>query len=329
MFITRIEKPEKTVLSFCGIKFTRKHKKVFMDLYNKNRFYNAIVKNNFSIAERRGILEDRFYKKTGYFPNLNNPQTFNEKMTWLKLYCHDEVQKKCVDKITFKDYIAQILGKEYVIPTIAVYDRADDINFDELPQKFVIKSNCGWGGDQVIIVKDKTKINIDRVRRQANSWLVTWNNYFYQSFDWEYENLKPRILVEEFLEAIDGDVPDYKFHCFNGEPKAILTIEDRFKKGQIKKTFLDDKWNVLPIRRPHSTVNKNVKKPKLFDEMLKISRKLGEKFPFVRVDFYNTDNKIYVGELTFYPGGGVEPFATKEWDIQLGELLKLPDVKEK
>ena len=147
-------------------------------------------------------------------------------------------------------------------------------------------------------------------------------------FEMQYLKIKPKIIIEEFLEAIDGDVPDYKFHCFNGDPKAILVIEDRFKKSKTKKTFLDDNWDVLPIRRPHSTVNKKIKKPELFDEMLKISRKLSKQFPFVRVDFYNADNKIYIGELTFYPGGGVEPFTSKEWDAQLGKLLKLPDVKE-
>ena len=328
MFIEKIEKDEKTVFSFCGIKFSHKNKKKNMDLYNKNRFYNNIIKEKLPYSVRRGVLEDRLYKKVGYFPNLDNPQTFNEKLTWLKLYYHDNLQRKIVDKITFKDYITQILGKEYVVPTLGVYERAEDIKFSELPEKFVIKSNCGWGGDQVIIVKNKENANFDKIKAQINSWLVPWNNYFYQSFEWDYENIKPKIIIEEYLEALDGDIPDYKFFCYNGKPETVLVIEDRFEKSKMKKTFLDNNWNILPIRRPKCKINKSIKRPENFAEMDKIARKLAEPFPFVRVDFYNLENKIYIGELTFYPGGGVEPFAAKKWDLQLGKMLELPEKKE-
>ena len=328
MLFKKIEKSGKTVFSVCGIKITRKHKNKIMDIYNKNRFYNCIVEKILPDTARRGILEDRFYKKTGYFPNLDNPQTLNEKLTWLKLYYHDKSQTECADKITFKDYVSRVLGQEYVIPTIRTYERLDDINFDDLPNKFVIKSNCGWGGNQVIIVKDKKKVKIDKLKANINSWLIPWNNYFYQSFEWDYEDIKPKIIVEEYLEDINGDIPDYKFFCYNGEPKTILVIEDRFQKGKIKKTFLDNNWNVLPIRRPKSQVNKKIKKPENYDEMMKIARHLSKGFPFVRVDFYNLKNKIYIGELTFYPGGGVEPFASKKWDIELGRPLELPTHKE-
>lgn len=329
MFINKIEKTEKTIYTILGIKFARKHKNKKMCLYNKNRFYNSIIEKSFPSFVRRGILEDRFYKKVGYFPNLNDPQTFNEKLNWLKLYYHDKLQEKCVDKITFKEYITQVLGGEYVIPTIGIYEHTEDINFSELPEKFVIKSNCGWGGEQVIIVKNRETADFNKIRAQINSWLVPWNNYFYQSFEWDYENIKPKIIIEEYLEAINGDIPDYKLFCYNGKPKVVLVIEDRFKKVKTKKTFLDINWNILPIRRPKCKINEKIEKPENFDEMIKIASKLAEPFPFVRVDFYYLKNKIYIGELTFYPGGGVEPFASKKQDYELGRMLKLPEKKEK
>ncbi len=326
LFIKKKEMPEKTILRVFGIKFVYNKKKAkFLDLYNRNRMYNFIVDNLCSIPVKRGILEDRFFKMVGYFPNFDNPQSFNEKLNWLKLYYHDELQCKCVDKITFKDYIREVLGAEYVIATLAVYDRAEDIDFDSLPDKFVIKSNCGWGGLQVIVVKDKRTVDIDRIKAQVNTWLATWNNYYYQSFEWNYKGVTPKILVEEYLEGIDGDVPDYKFLCYNGEPKNLFIVSNRSKKMSVD--FFDMNWNLLPFIRKYPNSRKLPLKPKSFEKMREIAKKLSQPFPFVRVDLYDVNGKIYVGELTFMPGGGVEPFTPREWDYKLGSMLQLPKEK--
>lgn len=329
--IQKIEKENKDVIKIMGIKFTRKKKikaKKHNSIsgYNKNRFYNMIVDKTMPESLKKGILENRFYNMVGYFPNLDTPKSFNEKLNWLKLYYKDPLMTKCVDKITFKDYIKETLGDGYTVPLIKVYNSPEEINFEELPNQFVIKSNCGWGGLQVCIVKDKNSVNIDNLKAQANNWILDWNNYFYQSFEWDCKDITPKIMVEEYIEQMDGQVYDYKFFCYNGEPKNLFVAADRFQNKSFN--FYDLDWNLLPFTRLYPNSKYPLKKPKNFNKMVELARKLSKPFPFVRVDLYEIGNKVLVGELTFFPGGGVEPFTPVEWDYKLGEMLKLPEKKE-
>ena len=329
--IQKIEKENKDVIKIMGIKFTRKKKikaKKHNSIsgYNKNRFYNMIVDKTMPESVKKGILENRFYNMVGYFPNLDTPKSFNEKLNWLKLYYKDPLMTKCVDKITFKDYIKETLGDGYTVPLIKVYNSPEEINFEELPNQFVIKSNCGWGGLQVCIVKDKNSVNIDNLKAQANNWILDWNNYFYQSFEWDCKDITPKIMVEEYIEQMDGQVYDYKFFCYNGEPKNLFVAADRFQNKSFN--FYDLDWNLLPFTRLYPNSKYPLKKPKNFNKMVELARKLSKPFPFVRVDLYEIGDKVLVGELTFFPGGGVEPFTPVEWDYKLGEMLKLPEKKE-
>lgn len=329
--IQKIEKENKDVIKIMGIKFTRKKKikaKKHNSIsgYNKNRFYNMIVDKTMPESVKKGILENRFYNMVGYFPNLDTPKSFNEKLNWLKLYYKNPLMTKCVDKITFKDYIKETLGDGYTVPLIKVYNSPEEINFEELPNQFVIKSNCGWGGLQVCIVKDKNSVNIDNLKAQANNWILDWNNYFYQSFEWDCKDITPKIMVEEYIEQMDGQVYDYKFFCYNGEPKNLFVAADRFQNKSFN--FYDLDWNLLPFTRLYPNSKYPLKKPKNFNKMVELARKLSKPFPFVRVDLYEIGDKVLVGELTFFPGGGVEPFTPVEWDYKLGEMLKLPEKKE-
>ena len=329
--IQKIEKENKDVIKIMGIKFTRKKKikaKKHNSIsgYNKNRFYNMIVDKTMPESVKKGILENRFYNMVGYFPNLDTPKSFNEKLNWIKLYYKNPLMTKCVDKITFKDYIKETLGDGYTVPLIKVYNSPEEINFEELPNQFVIKSNCGWGSLQVCIVKDKNSADIDNLKAQANNWILDWNNYFYQSFEWDCKDITPKIMIEEYVGELEGDIPDYKFMCFNGEPKCLFVVSDR--RTEMSLNFYDLDWNLLPFTRLYPNSKQPLKKPKNLDKMIELARKLSKPFPFVRVDFYDLGDKVLVGELTFFPGGGVEPFSPIEWDYKLGEMLKLPEKKE-
>lgn len=332
--IKKIVKPNKKIISIGGIKFSYGKKKPASQgveaykntAYNKNRFYNNIIDQIFPTQVKKGILEERFYKMVGYFPNLDHPRSFNEKLNWLKLYYRDPLMTKCFDKITFKDYICEQLGEGYTVPLLGVYKTAEEIDFDKLPQQFVIKSNCGWGSLQVGVVKDKSKADLDKIKQAANSWLIPWNNYYYQSFEWDSKDVVPQIVVEEFVGELEGDVPDYKFMCFNGEPKCLFVVADR--RSDMALNFYDMDWNLLPFTRKYPNTKYPLKKPKNFEKMIEIARKLAQPFPFVRVDFYDLEDRLYVGELTFMPGGGVEAFDPVEWDYKMGELLQLPEKSE-
>jgi len=332
--IQKIQKKDKKVISVCGVKFSYDKKKKVPDgcnayknaVYNKNRFYNNIVDSLFSTEVKKHILEERFYNMVGYFPNLDNPRSLNEKLNWLKLYYKNPLMTKCFDKITFKDYIKEQLGEGYTVPLLGVYRNAEDIDFDKLPEQFVIKSNCGWGSLQVGVVKDKSKVDWDKMKQAANSWLIPWNNYYYQSFEWDSKDVQPQLVIEEFVGELDGDVPDYKFLCFNGEPRCMFVVADR--RSDMALNFYDMDWNLLPFTRKYPNTKYPLQKPKNFDKMVEIARKLSKPFPFVRVDFYDCSDRLYVGELTFMPGGGVEPFEPVEWDYKIGEMLELPAKSE-
>ena len=261
-----------------------------------------------------------FYKSNSYFPNFEEPQTFNEKVHWFKLYYHNPLITTCCDKFKVKDYAEQVLGKGYTVPTINSWTNVNDINFDELPEKFVLKVN--WSSGFNIIVKNKALLDIDKVKHKINQWMQPYNNSYYQSYNWGYKDMKPVIYAEEYIEQMDGQVYDYKFFCYNGEPKNLFVATDRYTHKCFN--FYDMDWNLLPFSWAPNTKYK-IEKPKNFAKMVELSQKLSAPFPFVRCDFYEIGDQVLLGEMTFYPGGGLLKFKPSEYDYEMGSYIQLPD----
>ena len=272
---------------------------------------------------KRHYLEERGMAEMMYFPNLSNPKTINEKILWLALnYKHPDIAR-AADKTTAKDYISEIVGREYTIPTYGIYENASDIDFDALPRSFVIKLNDGWGASSVKVVLDKDAENLDQLKAELTSWLYPWNNYYYRNMCVTDEKIKkPALIVEKLLKDKGrSSLNDYKIYCCNGKPKYALVVSDRLTNKE-SRTFVDIDWNVLPTGRRGKRFSENPPKPENLDLMLKLSKELSKDFPFVRIDFYEVNNRVYIGELTFTPGMFMR-FTTLEWDRKLGDLLDL------
>ena len=306
-------------------KETKKKYRSFLDFYPTYRIFHYINQRFFGNKNNNTLLSNRFYNEVGYYPNINNPKSLNEKILWLTQYYQNPQTTICADKYRVKQYIKEQLGEDLSVPTIATYNSVYDIDLEKLPEKFVLKVNWGWGGKQVIVVKDKSSADINEIRAKIDDWIQPWNNFYYISYDWGYKHMKPVIYAEKYIEEMDGQLVDYKIYCFNGKPEMVLVISDRFSDNITSKTFFDTSWNILPFKRPNAIVNPDIKKPEAWNEMLSIAEKLSKPFPLLRLDFYLVDNKPYIGEMTFHPESGFEPFEPREWDFKLGEKLKLPE----
>ena len=272
---------------------------------------------------KRHYLEERAMAELQYFPDLSNPKTINEKILWLALnYKHPDIAR-AADKTTAKDYISEIIGKEYIVPTYGVYENASDIDFDELPRSFVVKLNDGWGASSVKVINDKDAENLDELKAELTSWLYPWNNYYYRNMCVTDEKLeKPALIIERLLkENGRASLNDYKIYCCNGVPKYALVVSDRLTNME-SRTFVDMDWNILPTGRRGKRFSDNPPKPKNLDKMIELSKILSKKFPLVRIDFYEVEDRVYVGELTFTPGMFMR-FTTLEWDRKLGDFLDL------
>jgi hypothetical protein len=248
--------------------------------------------------------------------NLDNPTTIQDKLMWLNIYDTDPLKTKCADKILLHEHCKDILGTDLCIPIIAIYNNAGEIKFDELPDSFVIKCNHGSGMN--IIVRDKAKIDQVHTRATLNKWLNT-NFAFQNGFESHYNDIQRRIFVEQYMTDGHGDsLHDYKFWCFNGEPK-IYTINSGNGHGDIMYYNMnDEEMNLYGV--PH---HDEYKKPRTFDKMVEYARKLSKQFKFVRVDFYEIDGKIYLGELTFTPGACVFKYKNPADNIKIGKMLAL------
>ena len=275
------------------------------------------------------FMNDEHFVKWKYYLNfhkrldLRNPQTFNEKLQWLKLYDQHEEYTQLVDKYEAKQFVASIIGKEYIISTIGVYDSVEEIDFEYLPQQFVIKCTHNSGG--IIVCKDKQKLDIKNSCKQLEKWLKV--NPYWKNREYPYKNVKPRIIIEQYMEDESGyELKDYKFFCFDGEPKCLFVATDRGKEGEETKfDFFDLEWNHLPLTNGHPNSKQSISKPNSFEKMIEISRRLSQGFPHVRVDLYNINGRIYFGELTFFHWSGLTPFVPEEWDYKFGSWLHIPD----
>lgn len=268
----------------------------------------------------------RFKSKLGYPLNLENPRSFNEKLNWLKLYYHNPLYPSLVDKYEVKKYVANIIGDQYIIPTLGVWNCFDDIDFGALPDQFVLKCTHDSGG--LLIVKDKSQLNFAVARKLFNKLLK--RNYYLLSREWPYKNIKPRIIAEAYMEDRSTcELRDYKFYVFNGLVRALYIATERGSGKEAKFDYFDADFNHLPFMygRPNADVTPS--KPIYFEEMKNLASKLSSGFPHVRVDFYEVNGNIYFGELTFFDGGGFEAFVPQEWDFKFGEWLALPSKSEK
>lgn len=274
--------------------------------------------------KKKEILEKAFLQRVGYELNLDDPQTFNEKIMWMKLYYQNPLITKCCDKFAVKEYVAETIGAQYAVPTIAQWSDPDEIDFDSLPDQFVLKVN--WSSGYNIIVRDKSELDINAVKRKLKQWIRPDRNGYYQYFNWGFKHMKPVIYAEEYLEQIAGQVYDYKFFMCNSQFKFMLIATDRQNDETLTHDFFDDEFNHIPLtygELKHAETTPS--KPKHFDKMIELATKLSEPFPFVRVDFYETGDEIYLGEMTFYPAGGLKPFTPEVWDYRLGEKIQLPE----
>lgn len=271
----------------------------------------------------RKYLEYVYKEHMGKNLNLDNPKTFNEKLQWLKLNNRNNMYTKLVDKYEVREYVSKVIGSNYLIPLLGVFDSYKEIDFDKLPNQFVLKLTHDSG--TVIVCKDKTKLN----RKQTISKLKKGlkRKYFYLYREWPYKNVKPRIIAEKYMKDNNSSVlNDYKFYCFNGEPKMMFIITERGNDPKIN--FFDMDFNEINLHQGFKKGEKKLEKPKKFDEMIKLARKLSYGIPHVRVDFYIINGKVYFGELTFFDSAGLEKFEPEKYDEILGSYIDLNKIKK-
>lgn len=287
-----------------------------------------------TILKIKNYIPDKIYLFLMYYIlvkkrlNINNPKTFNEKLQWLKLNDRKNIYTKMVDKCEAKKYVTDLIGDEYIIPTIGVYNNFNEINFNNLPNQFVIK--CTHDSGSTIVCKDKTKFDIKNAKKKISKALKY--NYYYSVREWPYKNIKPRIIIESFMDdGVNSQLVDYKLQCFWGKVDNILVCVDRDKETGVKYHYFDTNWKYLKYC-PYPGINEkniNISKPKQLDKMIKIAERLSAGIPEVRIDLYIIHGKIYFGEYTFFTNGGFDTTITSDADIILGEKLKLPIKRER
>ncbi len=254
--------------------------------------------------------------------DLLNPSTYTEKLQWLKLYDHQPVYTVMVDKYEAKNYVAERIGKDYVIPVLGVWERVNDIDFDLLPNQFVLKTTHDSGG--IVVCKDKSSLDIPAARRKLRYFLR--RNYYGHNREWPYKNVKPRIIAEAYMEdSTTQELRDYKFFTFGGVPKVLYIAQGRGKGEPTVADFFDMDFNHLPFTIDHDMAPVPPKKPDCFEEMKRLATTLSEGTPQLRVDFYEVDGKVYFGEMTFFHCSGTEAFHPAEWDQIFGDWVRLPE----
>ncbi len=278
-------------------------------------------KGLFDSLSDEGYLKLLFWSRMCRKLDLKHPRTFNEKVQWLKLYDRKPIYTTMVDKFEVKKYVADIIGKEYIIPTLGVWDKFDDINFEKLPNQFVLKCTHDSGG--LVICKDKKFFDYDKARQRIEKSMR--NNYYLHTREWPYKNIKPRIIAEEYMEDQETkELRDYKFYTFNGKTKALFIATGRQSNEETCFDYFDTEFNHLPFTWGQPNAKETPKKPFNFEKMIDIANKLSAGIPHVRVDLYEVNTKIFFGELTFCDGSGMTPIEPYEWDLKLGDWINLP-----
>lgn len=281
---------------------------------------NREIKNNilkfFRFVPDALYLKIMYYLRTYKRLNLQKPVTYNEKIQWLKLNDHNPLYTKLVDKYEVKEYVTKLIGGEFVIPTLGIWNSFEEIDFDKLPSKFVLKCTHDSGG--LVICKDKSKLNLKKIKRKIDKSLKT--NFYYIGREWPYKNVKPRIIAETYMEDDDtGYLTDYKFFCFNGEPKILYVSKD--KALDPKTDFFDMNYKKLDMRMRDPNSDEIPPMPKSFEEMKRIAKILSKNIPHVRVDFYEINGRVYFGELTFYHNSGFSLVKPESWNKKMGDYI--------
>ena len=289
------------------------------------------MKNNVFIRLAR-LLPDQAYlslkylKEFGRFPNWKNPQAFTEKLQWLKLHDRNPEYTRLVDKYAVKEYVESIIGKDYIIPTYAVWDRPEEIEWDSLPEQFVLKTTHGGGGDGVVICKDKSTFDREEAIRLLNENLKT--DLYVVWREWPYKNVPKRIIAEKFIapdkNASAASLMDYKFFCFKGKVRFFKVDFGRFVEHHAN--YYDINGKLLPFGEKMCQPDPDypIELPRNLNEMISLSERLAGNLPFLRVDFYNIEGRIFFGELTFYPASGMDRFVPDGYDMEIGTYLEIP-----
>lgn len=268
-------------------------------------------------------LRKKYRTMMGRELKLDPPRTYNEKLQWLKLYNRRPEYSRLVDKFEVKQIVASLIGAEYVIPNLGVWDSFDQIDFDTLPDQFVLKCTHDSGG--LVICKDKSKLDLAQAKRKIEHSLKT--NFYMLGREWPYKHVKPRIMAEAYMEdSQTRELRDYKFFVFDGVCKTLFVASSRYKEGdETRFDFFDMDFKKMDIRHGHPNADTPIEKPQCFDEMRWIAEKLGQGHPHVRIDLYEVDGKVYFGEYTFFHHSGFVPFDPEEWDQRFGEWITLPE----
>lgn len=276
-------------------------------------------------ADDKIYIERCFERRVGYTPDLEFPRTFNEKMQWLKLNDRKKWYTQLVDKCAVKQYVGNLIGEQYIIPTIGVWEKFEEIDFCKLPEQFVLK--CTHDSGSSIVCKNKALFDTENAEKKLKKALKT--NYYYEGREWTYKDVPPRILCEKYIGGEleqSEEILDYKIMCFNGVAKCSFVCSNR--DIGLNVNFYDREWNPMPFWRHYPKRKEEFQKPSCYEEMIFLAEKISRHLPFARIDFYNLNGSLYFGEITLYPGNGMEEFHPMEWDIILGEWLDLQLVEE-
>lgn len=288
----------------------------------KAEFWGRFHRLSFFLSKMvpdRIYLEHRYKRLMGKKLNLNPPITFNEKLNWMKLYDRNPLYTQLADKYAVKEYVKEKIGEEYLVPLLGVWDDANDIDFDKLPEKFVLK--CTHDSGSCIICRNKDVFDRKSAIKRLNKALKI--NYYYYSREWVYKNIPRRIIAEQFIEDMDDkETRDYKIFTFDGEPRFLYIATDR-GIGATKFDYFDLDFNHIDVRQHYPNSDKVLHKPKNYELMLDLSRKLSSGLRHARIDFYEVNGKIYFGEYTFYNNGGVTAYDPESWDYKFGEWLNI------
>lgn len=283
----------------------------------------TFIKKSLRFLPDRAYINLYYKMRVGKKLSMDNPQTLNEKLQWMKFNYRFPLQTIASDKLLVRDYVKEKIGEQYLIPLLGSWRKYEDIDFSTLPEEFVLKCNHDSGG--LVVCKNKKELNYSEARKKIQKSLES--NFFYIGREYQYRSIKPMIICEQFI-SDHGNVPmDYKIYCFNGKPDVILVCKDRFSKETHRASyyFYNQNWDFLPLNKGDDyTSDPEIKKPQNLNKMIEIARKLSEDFLFSRIDLYNIEGKIYFGEITLSPNSGFDADITEEADRLFGEKLEIP-----
>lgn len=283
--------------------------------------------SRWTIEKREEFLKEVFEKKMGRPLNLENPQSFSEMIQWIKLYYHDPVMSRCVDKVLFKEFVKERIGKGYTAKTYEIWEAEGEVNLRNIPEQCAVKSNCSSDGNYILLVPDKNKIDLDKAEKEIKENWFDRLKLHTNSFANYYYNVQPKVYVEEYLKEAEDSPDDYDIFCFQGEPRFIYVKTAHFDNGinrdSYPVSFYTIDWKHMDAKYKDFPNRVDLERPPHLSEMLEISRKLSKGFPFVRVDFFENSRKLYVAEFSFAPWAGLRSYEPESLDYEMGKWLDI------